>query len=119
MPEVHYIWFDGNIVRGSSARISPLTHALHYGGAVFEGIRIYRVDVSKAISSIFRLSDHIERLFYSAAVLGMTIPYSRKEVSSAIIKTVRACNVREGYVRPIVFWGHGKLGLYPQSLPVH
>ncbi|MFA5991111.1 MAG: aminotransferase class IV [Candidatus Doudnabacteria bacterium] len=107
------IWFDGSFV--ATAVIDPLSHSLHYGGAVFEGIRFY--GTLKGVA-IFRLADHVNRLFFSAESLGMVIPFSRKEIADAVIGAVKLSGFSDGYIRPLVF-RDGGLGLSANGLPVH
>lgn len=114
--EAKYIWMDGKLVEWSDANVHVMTHALHYGTAVFEGIRGYW-DGSRL--KVFRLKDHVRRLFYSAKVLYMQIPYSPEKVEEAIIETVRANQIRENcYIRPLVYRGYGVIGLNPLKAPV-
>jgi branched-chain amino acid aminotransferase len=110
MKEWGKIWMNGKLVPFKNAKIHVLTHALHYSTAVFEGIRCY--NTSKG-PMIFRLSEHVDRLFKSAKMYSMKIPYSKQEISDAIIKTVRASGLRECYIRPIAYYGYGVLGLTP------
>ena len=107
-------WFDGQLVQ--QATISVMSHSLHYGGAVFEGIRFY--DAGSGRKSIFRLGDHVERLLFSAEAMGMRCPYSREVLEAAIIETMRVSGLADGYIRPIVFLGEG-FGLCAGDLPVH
>lgn len=109
------IWMDGKLVDWDNATVHVLTHTLHYGLGVFEGIRCYE---TKKGPAIFRLDEHVERLFDSAHIFLMEIPYSREEISKAIIKTVKANKVKECYVRPLVYIGYGAMGLYPMENPV-
>jgi len=109
------IWLDGKLLPWQKANVHVLTHALHYGSAVFEGIRFYSTNKGPAI---FRLDDHINRLFYSASVLDMKITFTKSEIKKAIINTVKVNNLKEGYIRPLVFYGAKSLGLYPKNLPV-
>jgi branched-chain amino acid aminotransferase len=109
------IWMDGKLVDWDDATVHVLTHTLHYGLGVFEGIRCYE---TKKGPAIFRLDEHVERLFDSAHIFLMDIPYSREEISKAIIKTVKANKVKECYVRPLVYIGYGAMGLYPNENPV-
>lgn len=96
-----YVWFNGKIVRWEDAKIHVMTHALHYGTSIFEGIRGYWNGDNLLI---FRLEDHVERMFKSAKILGITIPYTREEVRKAVIETAQANNFREDvYIRPVVF----------------
>jgi branched-chain amino acid aminotransferase len=110
MQKVKFIWLNGSLVPWEKAKVHFLTHALHYGSAVFEGIRCY--DTGKA-PAVFRLKDHIKRLFYSADVFGMQIPYSEEEVCNAVIQTIKANKLRECYIRPIAYYGYGQMGLNP------
>lgn len=102
------IWMNGELVPWEDARIHVLTHSLHYGTGVFEGIRAYETDRGPAI---FRLTDHIDRLFNSARILMMEIPYSREHLVDACKATVRASGLPSCYVRPIAYYGYGEMGL--------
>ncbi|GBD04390.1 Branched-chain-amino-acid aminotransferase [bacterium HR19] len=117
MERTEYIWFDGKFVRWEDAKIHVLTHTLHYGLGVFEGIRVYECE--KNLSGIFCLSWHVQRLFESAKIVGIKIPFEEKELENAIVETVRINSVRAGYIRPIVFIGDGDMGLYAYTNPVH
>ncbi|MGE5300869.1 MAG: branched-chain amino acid transaminase [Acidobacteriota bacterium] len=109
------IWMDGRFVDWDDANVHVLTHTLHYGLGVFEGIRCYKTEKG---SAIFRLDEHVERLFDSAHIFMMEMPFSRKEIASAIIETVRVNKIRECYIRPLVYIGYGAMGLYPKDNPV-
>jgi branched-chain amino acid aminotransferase len=109
------IWMDGKLVDWDNATVHVLTHTLHYGLGVFEGIRCYETEKGPAI---FRLEEHVERLFDSAHIFLMEIPFSREEISKAVIETVKANKVKECYVRPLVYIGYGAMGLYPKENPV-
>lgn len=111
-----YVWMDGRLVRLEDAKVHVMAHALHYGTGVFEGIRCYDTGRGRAI---FRLDDHLDRLYSSAKLLGMEIPYSKDELGEAVVETVRRSGLRDCYIRPIVFRGFGRLGLNPAGLPVH
>ena len=104
------IWMNGKLVPFQKANVHVLTHALHYSTAVFEGIRCYNTLNG---SSIFRLPEHIDRFFNSAKLYSMKIKYSKKQISNAIIKTVKASGLKECYIRPIAFCGVGAVGLTP------
>ena len=110
MKEQGKIWMNGKLVPFKDAKVHVLTHALHYSTAVFEGIRCYNTSNG---SMIFRLSEHVDRLFKSAKMYSMKIPYSKNEISKAIIETVKASKLKECYIRPIVYYGYGVLGLTP------
>jgi branched-chain amino acid aminotransferase len=105
------IWMDGSLVDWNKARVHVLTHALHYATAVFEGIRCYKTINGLAI---FRLSDHIQRLINSGKIYFMNIEYSKVELERAVIDTINANDVgEESYVRPIAYYGYGKMGVNP------
>jgi len=110
MDESNIIWIDGLLYESQNAKIHILTHSLHYGTAVFEGIRCYKTQKGLAI---FRLKDHLKRLFDSAKIYFMNIEYSMKELEDAIIKTIKKNGLDECYIRPLVYFGHGKMGVYP------
>ncbi len=104
------VWMNGKLVLFKDANVHVLTHALHYSTAVFEGIRCYNTPKG---SAIFRLKEHIDRLFNSAKLYSMKMDYSKKQISNAIIKTVRASGLKECYIRPIAYCGVGAVGLTP------
>jgi branched-chain amino acid aminotransferase len=104
------IWFNGALVDHGDAKIHVLTHALHYGTGVFEGIRCYSTVRG---SAIFRLQDHMQRLIDSGKAYFMDLGYSRQQLEQAAIETVRASGMAECYVRPIAFYGYGKMGVNP------
>jgi branched-chain amino acid aminotransferase len=106
---------DGRFVDWKEAKIHVLTHTLHYGLGVFEGLRCYKGEKG---SAIFRLKEHVKRLFDSAQIVQIKIPYSAKEVEDAIIGTVKVNRLQECYIRPIVFIGYGEMGLYVQKNPI-
>ncbi len=114
--EVEKIWMDGNLVDWKDAKIHVLTHALHYGSGVFEGIRCYNTSLGPAI---FRLNEHINRLYNSAKIYFMEIPFSKKEISDAIKNLIRANKLKECYIRPIAFRGYGEMGLNPLNSKVN
>lgn len=110
------IWMDGMFVDWDNANVHVMTHTLHYGLGVFEGIRCYE---TKGGPAIFRLKEHVQRLFKSAHIFLLAIPYSEKEIEEAIIKTVKINKVKECYIRPLVYIGYGAMGLYPKDNPVN
>jgi len=112
MKEQGKIWMNGRLVPFKNAKVHVLTHALHYSTAVFEGIRCYNTPKG---SMIFRLPEHVDRLFSSAKMYSMKIPYSKKQISDAIIQTVRKSTMKECYIRPIAYYGYGMLGLTPTA----
>ena len=101
---------NGKLVPFKDAKVHVLTHALHYSTAVFEGIRCYNTPNG---SAIFRLPEHVDRLFNSAKLYGMKIRYTKKQIIDAIIKTVKASGLKECYIRPIAYCGYGTMGLTP------
>jgi len=109
------IWMDGKFVPWDEAYVHVLTHTLHYGLGVFEGIRCYE---TKKGPAIFRLHEHIKRLFDSAKIFLLEIPYSEEEIIEAVIETIKKNNLKECYVRPLVYLGYGTMGLYPKDNPV-
>jgi len=111
-----FIWFDGKMVNSEKANIHVLTHTLHYGLGVFEGVRAY--ETSKG-TQIFRLNDHTERLFSSAKAVDIQIPFSVEELNQAQIDVVKKNNLKEAYIRPMCFYGSGSLGLRADDLKVH
>jgi branched-chain amino acid aminotransferase len=113
---VDKIWMDGKLVDWEDATVHVLTHALHYGTGVFEGIRAYETPKG---SGIFRLTDHMKRLFRSAQVYMIDIPFSLDELVEAAKDTVRASGLKACYVRPIVYRGYGEMGLNPLRAPVN
>ncbi|HXV88752.1 MAG TPA: branched-chain amino acid transaminase [Nitrososphaeraceae archaeon] len=104
------IWMDGKFVEWNNAKIHILTHGLHYGTAVFEGIRCYN---TKRGPAIFRLEDHVKRLTNSCKMYHMTLEYSEKEISEAIVETIKINDVNDCYIRPICYYGYGKMGVNP------
>jgi len=110
------IWMDGKLILWEEANVHILTHSLHYGLAVFEGIRCYLCHDGK--SGVFRLREHVDRLFDSAQIGDLKIPYSKKEILEACKETLRVNKLKEGYIRPIVFIGEGVMGVYPGDNPI-
>jgi branched-chain amino acid aminotransferase len=109
------IWHNGELVAWEDAKVHVLTHGLHYGTGVFEGIRAYE---TPAGTGIFRHHEHLERLFKSAELYYMPIPYTLEELRSATHELIAANELRECYIRPIAFRGYGQMGLYPLDCPV-
>jgi len=107
---------DGKLVDWDKANVHILTHTLHYGLGVFEGIRCYSTPKG---SAIFRLDEHVDRLFASAHIFNIEIPYSKQDIRQAIITTVRTNKLRECYIRPLVYIGYGAMGLYPKGNPIN
>jgi branched-chain amino acid aminotransferase len=104
------IWMDGTIVDWDNAKIHILTHSLHYGTAIFEGIRCYKT--TKGLS-IFRLNDHVQRLIDGCKIYYMNLKYSAEQIKNAILETVRMNGSEDYYVRPIVYYGYGRMGVNP------
>lgn len=111
-----YIWYDGEMVPWRDAKTHVLTHTLHYGVGCFEGVRAYATAKGPAI---FRLQDHTRRLFRSAKILGMKMPWSEDEVNEATIEAVRKNKLKEAYIRPMVFYGSEGMGLRADNLRSH
>jgi len=109
------IWMDGTFVKWADASVHVLTHSLHYGLAAFEGLRCYQ---GRNGSAIFRLPEHVDRLFDSAHIAMLTIPYDKKQVTDAIVETVRVNRLESCYIRPLVYIAHGAMGLYPGENPI-
>jgi len=114
--KVEKIWMDGGLVDWDKAQVHVLTHTLHYGLGVFEGIRCYLCHDGK--SAVFLLKEHIDRLFDSAKIAQITMPYSREEVCQAVIEVLKINKLSEGYIRPVVYIGDGEMGLYVKEYPV-
>ncbi len=110
------IWRDGELIPWRSAQTHVLTHTLHYGAGVFEGVRAYD---GKLGTAIFRLEDHTQRLFNSAKIIGMKIPFSKEEINQAQIDAVKNNQVPFGYIRPMCFYGAQGMGLRADKLQVH
>jgi branched-chain amino acid aminotransferase len=113
---VDKIWMDGKLVDWEDATVHVLTHALHYGSGVFEGIRAYETSEG---AGIFRLTDHIKRLYRSAQIYMIDIPYSVDELVAATKETVHANGLKTCYIRPLVYHGYGEMGLNPLPAPVN
>ncbi len=106
---------DGKLVSWDKANVHILTHTLHYGLGAFEGIRCYNTPKGPAI---FRLDEHVARLFQTAHIFLIKIPYTQEEIKNAIIKTVKVNKLKECYIRPLVYIGYGAMGLYPKDNPI-
>jgi branched-chain amino acid aminotransferase len=114
--KVDKIWMDGTFVDWDDAKIHVLTHTLHYGSGVFEGVRAYATADGPAV---FRLTDHIRRLFDSASMLMIEVPFSIEQIVEAVKDTVRVNNVESCYIRPLVYLGYGEMGLNPLPCTVN
>lgn len=115
LPEMEFIWMDGQLVPWADAKVHVLTHALHYGSGVFEGIRCYNAEGGPAV---FRLTEHMERFERSARMLFMDLGYSVDETVAAVKETIRANKLESCYIRPVAFRGYGVMGLDPIPAPV-
>ena len=111
-----FIWFDNLMVPWREANTHVLTHTLHYGLGVFEGVRAYKTDNGTAI---FRLDDHTDRLFNSAHIVGMHMPFSKKEINQAHIDSVKKNNLDSAYIRPMAFYGSEAMGISAKTLSTH
>jgi branched-chain amino acid aminotransferase len=114
--EQKVVWFDGKLVPLEQATVNVGAHALHFGSSVFEGIRAYELQDK---SAIFRLEEHLDRLWDSCKIYRMEIPYSRDEFRQAILDTIRANGHKSCYIRPLVFYGAGGLGVTAAACPIH
>jgi branched-chain amino acid aminotransferase len=113
--DVRFIWKNGELVDFEKATVHVLTHALHYGSGVFEGVRCYK---TKQGPAVFRLTEHLKRLWLSAKTYRMEMPYSFAEVKAAVLDTIRANDFSACYIRPLVYRGFGALGVNPLKVPV-
>ncbi|MDA7850919.1 branched-chain amino acid transaminase [Acidimicrobiaceae bacterium] len=115
MKKSKFIWLDGELVEWDNANVSVMTHTLHYGTGVFEGMRAR--DTEKGTSVQF-LDDHVDRLYRSAEAYNLEIPFNKNVISNAIKEIVKVNNLKSAYIRPLVFFGDGEMGLLPQNIPV-
>jgi branched-chain amino acid aminotransferase len=115
IPKTDKIWMDGKLVDWDNANVHVMTHTLHYGLGVFEGIRCYETPKGPAV---FRLDEHVDRLFASAHIFLLEIPYSKDEIKEAILRTIKVNRMKSCYIRPLVYIGYGAMGLYPKDNPV-
>jgi branched-chain amino acid aminotransferase len=109
------IWMDGELTDWDNANVHIFTHTLHYGLGIFEGIRCYETETG---SAIFRLEEHVQRLFKSAHIFMLKIPFTKEEITKAIIETIKVNKLKECYIRPLVYIGNGGMGLYVKDNPV-
>ena len=115
METADLIWHNGELVAWEDAKVHVLTHGLHYGTGVFEGVRAYNTERGTAV---FRHHEHVDRLFRSAELYYMPIPYTREEIRQATLELIAANGLAECYIRPLVFRGYGQMGLFPLDAPV-
>jgi branched-chain amino acid aminotransferase len=109
------IWMSGKFVAWEDANVHVLTHTLHYGLGAFEGLRCYNTPKGPAI---FRLKEHVARLFHSAHIFQIEIPFSQEDICQAIIDTIKINNIKECYIRPLVYIGYGAMGVFPKGNPI-
>ena len=112
--EAKYIWKNGELVPWAECTTHVLTHSLHYGSAVFEGMRCYYNEETDA-SYVFRLQDHMERLIRSAKICMTEVPYTADELVAATLELIKACELKSCYVRPLVYRGYGQMGVDPTA----
>ena len=115
IPKSDKIWFNGTFVNWDDAKIHVMSHVVNYGTSVFEGIRCY--DTRRG-SAVFCLREHVDRLMNSAKVYRMDVPYSREQISQAILDTIRENRMKECYIRPVIFRGYGEIGVNPLGCPI-
>jgi branched-chain amino acid aminotransferase len=113
--QTEWVWMNGNLVRWEKATLHVSAHSLHYGSGIFEGMRCYETEQGPAV---FRLDAHLDRLYASAAVYGMKIPYCRQQMEEAICETILRNEFTSCYIRPICFYGSSTLGVHPRNCPV-
>ncbi len=115
LEKVEKIWMNGEFVDWDDAKIHILSHVVHYGSSVFEGLRCYK---NARGSAIFRLQDHTKRLFNSAKIYRMDVPYTPEEINAATVELISANNMEECYIRPVIYRGYGSMGVNPFGCPV-
>lgn len=116
MDPAECIWFNGEFIEWDNAKVHFLAHTLHYGAGAFEGIRFYKTEDGPAV---FRLDEHLERLFYSCRAIHMEPSYSLEDLREATKELVARNKIDQGYIRPIVYYGYGIMGLNPSKAPVN
>lgn len=114
--QAKYIWLDGKFIPWAAAQVHILTHTLHYGLGVFEGVRAYQCQDGR--TAIFRLQEHTRRLFDSAHIMQLAMPFSEQDINLACLEILRQNDQKEAYLRPIVFIGDGVMGLHPKDNPI-
>jgi branched-chain amino acid aminotransferase len=115
LPKSEFIWFNGEFVAWDEAKIHVLSHVLHYGSSVFEGIRAYQTPKGPAVLG---LEPHVDRMFKSCKIISMPLPYTKAELSAAIVETVKRNKHQACYIRPLAFRGYDSLGVNPTACPV-
>lgn len=116
MIETGRIWFNGELEEHDDAKVHVLSHVLHYGSGCFEGIRLYKLKNGK--SAVFRLKEHIDRLYDSCKIYKMEIPYTKDEFIKGVLDTIKINKLEAGYIRPLIFRGYNQLGVNPMCNPV-
>ena len=116
MKTTNLIWMDGKFVKWKNAKVHILTHALHYGSSVFEGIHSYETGQGTAI---FRLDEHIDRLFLSASAMSMKLKFTKTRLKQAVKNLIKINKVGDAYIRPLVYYGYGNIGVYPKDVPTN
>ncbi|MBI2557806.1 branched-chain amino acid transaminase [Candidatus Woesearchaeota archaeon] len=111
--ETKFVWMEGKFVKWHDANVHILTHALHYGSSVFEGVHSYKADAGTAL---FRLNEHIDRFFHSANALSMKIKFTKNELVNAIKELAKKNRLEDGYVRPLAYYGYGPVGIFPRDI---
>ncbi len=114
-PRAKKFWYMGKLYKWNHPNIHVMSHALHYGTSVFEGIRAYKTSKGPAV---FRLPEHMDRFFHSASILSMEVPYSKEEIIEAIKSVIKENKFESAYIRPLLFYSFGNLGLVPKFSPV-
>ena len=114
-PQAKKFWYMGKLYKWNHPNIHVMSHALHYGTSVFEGIRAYKTSKGPAV---FRLPEHVDRFFHSASILSMEVPYSKEEIIEAIKSVIKENKFESAYIRPLLFYSFGNLGLVPKFSPV-
>ncbi|MBI2101731.1 branched-chain amino acid transaminase [Candidatus Woesearchaeota archaeon] len=114
MSKARFAWMGGKFVKWQDAKVHILTHALHYGSSIFEGIHSYKAGKGTAM---FRLDDHINRFFNSADALSMKLGFTKKQIKKAVKELVRRNNIGNGYIRPLAYYGYGPIGIFPKGVP--
>ena len=115
MKKSEFIWLDGELVEWDNANVSVMTHTLHYGTGVFEGMRARETEKG---TSVQFFDDHVDRLYRSAEAYNLEIPFNKNVISNAIKEIVKVNKLKSAYIRPLVFFGDGEMGLLPQDIPV-
>ena len=116
MIETGKIWFNGELKEHDDAKVHVLSHVLHYGSGCFEGIRLYKLKNGK--SAVFRLKEHVDRLYDSCKIYKMEVPYTKNEFIKGVLDTIKINKLESGYIRPLIFRGYNQLGVNPTCNPV-